>query len=180
MCRPPTMPLLRRQRFTLNVTRADMIARRLVSPSVRLFEAAACGTPIISDAWEGLTVLVPGREILIADARRGRLNLLRGSRRPSAAARRGRRRARVLADHSAAPARRELEAHPPRAARPSAACHLAHQCLASHQPVEVMSTYARTRQIHDGRARPERCWLQAAPALSARICATPCLPTARA
>ena len=41
-----------RQRFTLNVTRADMI-RAGWSPSVRLFEAAACGTPIISDRWAG-------------------------------------------------------------------------------------------------------------------------------
>ncbi|AMY10549.1 hypothetical protein LuPra_03785 [Luteitalea pratensis] len=41
------------QRFTLNLTRADM--RRLGhSPSVRLFEAAACGAAIISDAWDGL------------------------------------------------------------------------------------------------------------------------------
>ena len=40
------------QRFTLNVTRADMIAAGW-SPSVRLFEAAACGTPIISDWWAG-------------------------------------------------------------------------------------------------------------------------------
>jgi spore maturation protein CgeB len=53
-----------RQRFTLNVTRSDMIAAGW-SPSVRLFEAAACGTPIISDAWEGLTELLPGG-ILIA------------------------------------------------------------------------------------------------------------------
>ena len=49
------------QRFTLNVTRADMI-RAGYSPSVRLFEAAACGTPIISDAWAGLSELfTPGR-----------------------------------------------------------------------------------------------------------------------
>jgi spore maturation protein CgeB len=41
------------QRLTLNVTRADMIAAGW-SPSVRLFEAAACATPIVSDAWEGL------------------------------------------------------------------------------------------------------------------------------
>ncbi|RYD64293.1 MAG: glycosyltransferase, partial [Verrucomicrobiaceae bacterium] len=41
------------QRFTLNVTRADMI-RAGHSPSVRLFEAAACGTPIISDRWTGI------------------------------------------------------------------------------------------------------------------------------
>jgi spore maturation protein CgeB len=44
------------QRFTLNVTRADMI-RAGYSPSVRLFEAAACGTPIISDEWPGLSEL---------------------------------------------------------------------------------------------------------------------------
>ncbi|TWH34503.1 MULTISPECIES: glycosyltransferase [unclassified Aminobacter] len=56
-----------RQRFTLNVTRADMIALGH-SPSVRLFEAAACGAPIISDRWDGLTDLLPdGQAILIAD-----------------------------------------------------------------------------------------------------------------
>ncbi len=55
------------QRFTLNVTRADMIAVGW-SPSVRLFEAAACGTPIISDRWPGLTSLFPEHDaILIAD-----------------------------------------------------------------------------------------------------------------
>jgi spore maturation protein CgeB len=54
-------------RFTLNVTRADMIAAGF-SPSVRLFEAAACGTPILSDSWEGLeTLLKPDDEILICD-----------------------------------------------------------------------------------------------------------------
>jgi spore maturation protein CgeB len=52
-------------RFTLNVTRADMIAAGW-SPSVRLFEAAACATPIISDVWDGLdSLLEPGREILL-------------------------------------------------------------------------------------------------------------------
>ena len=55
------------QRFTLNVTRADMIAAGW-SPSVRLFEAAACGVPIISDPWDGLgTVFEPEREILITN-----------------------------------------------------------------------------------------------------------------
>jgi spore maturation protein CgeB len=55
-----------RQRFTLNLTRADM-RKAGYSPSVRLFEAAACGTPIISDDWVGLSeVLEPGKEILIA------------------------------------------------------------------------------------------------------------------
>lgn len=55
-----------RQRFTLNLTRADMIQAGY-SPSVRLFEAAACGTPIISDYWAGLdTIFAIGEEILVA------------------------------------------------------------------------------------------------------------------
>ena len=38
------------------------------SPSVRLFEAAACGTPIISDRWDGLNDLLPIDDaILVAD-----------------------------------------------------------------------------------------------------------------
>lgn len=54
------------QRFTLNITRADMI-KAGYSPSVRLFEAAACGIPIISDYWEGLdTVFEPGKEIFVS------------------------------------------------------------------------------------------------------------------
>jgi spore maturation protein CgeB len=54
------------QRFTLNVTRADMV-RRGYSPSVRLFEAACCGAPIISDWWPGLDAFFrPDEEILIA------------------------------------------------------------------------------------------------------------------
>ncbi len=54
-------------RFTLNVTRADMIAAGW-SPSVRLFEAGACATPIISDRWDGIADLfTPGKEIILAD-----------------------------------------------------------------------------------------------------------------
>lgn len=54
------------QRFTLNITRADMI-KAGYSPSVRLFEAAACGIPIISDYWEGLdTVFELGKEIFVS------------------------------------------------------------------------------------------------------------------
>ncbi len=56
------------QRYTLNVTRDDM-RRAGYSPSVRLFEAAAAGTPIISDKWPGLdTLFAPDREILLADS----------------------------------------------------------------------------------------------------------------
>jgi spore maturation protein CgeB len=53
-------------RLTLSVTRAPM-ARLGYCPSGRLFEAAACGVPIISDDWEGLDYFFePGIEILIA------------------------------------------------------------------------------------------------------------------
>jgi spore maturation protein CgeB len=53
-------------RYTLNVTRGDMIKAGW-SPSVRLFEAGACATPIISDVWEGLDeVFTPEREIWLA------------------------------------------------------------------------------------------------------------------
>lgn len=54
------------QRFTMNITRADMI-KAGYSPSVRLFEAAACGTPIISDYWDGIdSIFEIGTEILIS------------------------------------------------------------------------------------------------------------------
>ena len=53
-------------RLTLNVTREAM-ARMGWCPSGRLFEAAACGCPVLSDWWEGLdSFFEPGREILVA------------------------------------------------------------------------------------------------------------------
>jgi spore maturation protein CgeB len=99
------------QRFTLNVTRADMVAAGW-SPSVRLFEAAACATPIISDDWPGLEAFfIPGREILVA---RGGDDVVRYVERLSEDQRRAvgeRARARVLAGHTAAHRALELEAH---------------------------------------------------------------------
>jgi spore maturation protein CgeB len=54
------------QRFTLNVTRADMLQAGW-SPSVRLFEAAACGVPVITDEWDGLGFFFRiGAEILVS------------------------------------------------------------------------------------------------------------------
>jgi spore maturation protein CgeB len=53
-------------RATLNLTRAVM-ARLGYCPPARLFEAAACGAAIVSDAFEGLDrFFTPGREILVA------------------------------------------------------------------------------------------------------------------
>jgi spore maturation protein CgeB len=98
------------QRFTLNVTRAEMI-RVGYSPSVRLFEAAACGTPIISDAWPGLEeFFAPDEEIFIASSSEQVLEILR--KRDADARQVGERaRTRVLAEHTAAHRAAELENH---------------------------------------------------------------------
>jgi spore maturation protein CgeB len=94
-------------RFTLNVTRADMIAAGW-SPSVRLFEAAATGTPIISDVWPGIgTLLEPDREIILADSSERVIRTLAQDH--SALGRAAR--ARVLAGHSASHRAEELERH---------------------------------------------------------------------
>lgn len=87
-------------RLTLNVTRAAM-ARMGWCPSGRLFEAAACGTAILSDAWDGLDAFfVPGEEILVAGDTDDALAALDLSDAELARiARRGRERA--LAEHSA-------------------------------------------------------------------------------
>ena len=99
------------QRFTLNVTRADMV-RRGHSPSVRLFEAACCGTPIISDWWPGLDELFrPGEEILIAHDTDDVLAAIRSmpERRRHAIGAAGRER--VLAAHTGDHRAAELEAY---------------------------------------------------------------------
>lgn len=96
-------------RWTLNVTRADMRAAGY-SPSVRLFEAAACGTPILSDDWPGLdTILAPGREIVVADGPETVLHALDRTE-PQRAALAQAARIRILASHTAACRAAELEA----------------------------------------------------------------------
>lgn len=55
-------------RATLNITRGVM-AEYGYCPSGRLFEAAACGAPILSDGWTGLEMFFkPGEEILRVDS----------------------------------------------------------------------------------------------------------------
>ena len=98
------------QKYTLNVTRDDMRALGF-SPSVRLFEAAACGVPIISDSWPGLdTIFTPTREILIAESTEDVLRILRGTTPAKRKAIAAAARARVLAEHTAAHRAQELEA----------------------------------------------------------------------
>ena len=94
-------------RFTLNVTRADMIAAGW-SPSVRLFEAASCATPIISDKWQGIDSLFdPGCEIILADSSEKIVEQLSVSGDTAAIGRAAR--ARILAAHTAGHRAAELE-----------------------------------------------------------------------
>ncbi len=89
-------------RWTLNVTRADMVAAGW-SPSVRLFEAAACGTPIVSDRWDGLDALLePGGEIALADDAGAVVAILAGTSEADRLSMAAGARTRVLSEHTAA------------------------------------------------------------------------------
>lgn len=109
-------------RFTLNVTRADML-RAGYSPSVRLFEAAACATPIVTDRWAGLeTVFAPGTEILAAADADEVLAILQSLPEPRRQALGEAARRRVLAAHTARHRAAELETHLLAAMARKAAC----------------------------------------------------------
>jgi spore maturation protein CgeB len=97
------------QAWTLNVTRADMV-RAGYSPSVRLFEAAACGTPIISDYWPGLNEIFQiGSEILVAKTPAKALDYLRTTPDADRRAIAKRARARVIAEHTSERRAEQLE-----------------------------------------------------------------------
>ncbi|HEU4559332.1 MAG TPA: glycosyltransferase, partial [Longimicrobium sp.] len=94
--------------LTVNVTRRAM-AEMGCCPSGRLFEAAACGVPILSDTWDGLSAFfTPGGEILTAsttDEAMEAISLPREELARIAAAARER----VLAEHTSDVRARELE-----------------------------------------------------------------------
>jgi spore maturation protein CgeB len=99
------------QRFTVNVTRADMV-RTGWSPSVRLFEAAACAVPVISDSWDGLeTFFAPGREILVACDAHDVLLVVANTHEDARRAIGRRARTRVLVTHTSHHRAAELEDH---------------------------------------------------------------------
>lgn len=106
---PPEHPaFFSSSRLTLNITRHAM-AETGWCPSGRLFEAAACGTPILSDSWEGLdSFFEPGQEILIAERSEeavSALDLTDAELKRIAKAGRER----VLAEHTSEHRARELE-----------------------------------------------------------------------
>ncbi len=96
-------------RLTLNITRGSMAAMGYC-PSGRLFEAAACGTPILSDSWAGLDeFFTPRSEILLAETSDDVTDAL--SRSDSELFALGQAaRERALSEHTAAHRARELEA----------------------------------------------------------------------
>jgi spore maturation protein CgeB len=96
-------------RYTLNVTRRDMV-KAGYSPSVRLFEAAACGSVIISDTWKGLDrFFTPAAEILLSRNAAETCRYLREIPEDDRVQIGVRARARVLGAHTAQHRARELE-----------------------------------------------------------------------
>lgn len=94
-------------RATLNITREGM-ARSGYCPSGRFFEAAACGTPIVSDWWEGLHEFFSPEEILVVRSAQEVVTVLQGEE--SELRRRGERaRQRTLDEHSGECRARQLE-----------------------------------------------------------------------
>lgn len=107
------------QRFTLNITRKNMVETGY-SPSVRLFEAAACGTPIVSDYWPGLeSFFSPGLEILVAESANDCYDILTAVTEQERRAIARRACARVHTSHTAAHRAEQMEAYLASAAKRS-------------------------------------------------------------
>ena len=82
------------------------------SPSVRLFEAAACAVPVISDQWPGIEqFFIPGKEILLAATSAEVLRYLREYSDADRTAIGERALERVLNSHTAARRAEELEGY---------------------------------------------------------------------
>lgn len=98
-------------RLVLNVTRREMIAAGY-SPSVRLFEAAACGAALVSDTWPGIeTFFTPGEEILLAEETDAVVNLLKDADPRQLQTLGKRAQARILAEHTSEQRAIEFEEH---------------------------------------------------------------------
>jgi spore maturation protein CgeB len=107
---PPAHPgFYSSSRFTLNLTRDEMIAAGY-SPSVRLFEASACGAAILSDNWLGLDqFLTPGDEILLPRDTQEVADILLNFAEEDRARMGQRARERILAEHTSEHRAHEFE-----------------------------------------------------------------------
>lgn len=107
---PPDHPAFySSSRFTLNLTRDDMAAAGF-SPSVRLFEASACGATILSDSWPGLEeFLTPNEEILLPTNAENVADILKNFSDEERQRIGQRARDRILAEHTASHRAQEFE-----------------------------------------------------------------------
>jgi spore maturation protein CgeB len=133
-------------RWALNITRAEMV-RTGFSPSVRLFEAAACATPLLSDRWPGLSeLLAPGREIMLADGTEETLAAMalpeRERRRIGQAGRR-----RILHEHTAQHRAAELEGQLLAALECRRRRHRGKRARALQQTEPKQNTYVSTVKV---------------------------------
>jgi spore maturation protein CgeB len=125
---PPQHPsFYSSSRFTLNLTRADMVAAGY-SPSVRLFEASASGAAIFSDSWAGLEeFLTPGEEILLPRDQHEVADILQGLSEEERIRIGQRARERILAQHTSTQRAAEFE-------------HIVERCSTAHLHVETSSS----------------------------------------
>ncbi len=97
--------------WQLNATRADMVAAGW-SPSVRLFEAAACGAAMISDHWPGIDHFFrPGKEILLPGSTEEVVEILQNTHPDDRRAIGAAARARIMGAHTAERRAEELESY---------------------------------------------------------------------
>ena len=124
-------------RFTLNLTRLHM-AKWGYSPSVRLFEAAACGSPIISDTWPGLESFFEiGKEILVAESHDHVISILKEMSEEESIAIGRAARERVLLEHTAEHRASQLETYISSVPRRG---HIDHQSLHSEPKAGLVPT----------------------------------------
>jgi spore maturation protein CgeB len=98
-------------RLTLNLTRQGMVEWGY-SPSVRLFEAAGCGCPIISDSWPGLdTIFAVGEEVLVAERSQDVIQAVEQTEDAQLRKMGARARERVLEEHSSARRAEQFEGY---------------------------------------------------------------------
>lgn len=97
-------------RLVLNINRMDMAATGY-SPPTRVFEAAGCGSCIVTDAWAGIdTFFEPDREILVAQTAQDLVRYARATSAERAGTVGRAARERVLRDHTYAARAAELDA----------------------------------------------------------------------
>src|SRR5215207_3296075 len=96
-------------RLVLNINRADMAATGF-SPPTRVFEAAGCGSCVVTDAWQGIeTFFEPADEVLVAHTAEDIVTYLRSTSPEQARNIGSAARQRVLNDHTYAARAMDLE-----------------------------------------------------------------------